>query len=71
MELILKSGPQIISREWEYDHVKGEGHYVESDITDRAAELLFFDIDLDDSVTLRDIFFLLAQNPILLQRQQR
>src|ERR1035437_4467510 len=67
MELCLKPGPQLIASRWHYDHDKEEGCDIESDVTDHAAEFLFTDIALDKDVTVRDIFFLLSRNPVLLQ----
>lgn len=40
-ELILKPGPVLLWRQWEYNEVTEEGHYVDSDVTTVGDEYLF------------------------------
>lgn len=64
-ELILKPGPVLLWRQWEYDEVTEEGDYVDSDVTTTAHEYLFESVTIDKDVLLSDIFWLLDAAPIL------
>jgi len=64
-ELILKPGPVLLWRKWEYDEVTEEGCYVDSDVTALAHEYLFESITIQKDVLLADIFRLLDAAPIL------
>jgi len=57
--LKIKKGGTLWRTRWVYDEAKGEGSYVEKDVTERAVTLLFEHCELDAGVTLRDIFLLL------------
>lgn len=65
-ELILKPGPVLLWRKWEYDEVTEEGGYVDLDITTAAHEYLFESITIEKDVLLADIFRLLDASPILI-----
>ncbi len=65
MQLTLSPGPRLIRCDWEYDKSRGEGAYVDRDVTEDASRYLFDTIALDPGITLRDIFLLLDINPLL------
>lgn len=65
-ELILKPGPLLYWREWEYDEVMEEEDYVDSDVTTAAHEYLFELVTIEKDVLLSDIFRLLDASPILI-----
>lgn len=57
--LQIRKGGKLIKTKWVFDHTKDEGSYVEKDITDNAISHLFDDCDLEEGVTLRDIFLVM------------
>lgn len=65
-ELILKPGPLLYWREWEFDEVTEEENYVDSDVMTAAHEYLFELVTIEKDVLLSDIFRLLDASPILI-----
>jgi hypothetical protein len=65
MQLTLSPGPRLTRRDWEYDESRGEGAYVERDVTEDASRYLFDTVALNPGITLRDIFLLLDVDPLL------
>jgi hypothetical protein len=65
--ITLCPGGRLERTRWVYDNSTGEGSYVESDITNEAARWLFEPVRLADDVVLRDLFLLLAANPMLFE----
>jgi len=57
--LQIRKGGKLIKTKWVYDKTKDEGSYVEKDITDKAISHLFDGCDLEEGVTLRDIFLIM------------
>lgn len=55
----LRKGGKLIEIKWVYDKAKGEGEYQEFDITKQAIRHLFEVCELEEGVTLKDIFLLL------------
>lgn len=64
-ELQLSPGPRLVLKSWVYDDDKGIGEWVFTDVTDRAHEFLFHDVDAESNVTLADVFRLVMDQPIM------
>lgn len=72
MEVLkLITGPKLIQTRWVYDDEAEVGAYEDFDVTADAHAYLFQPVVLDDSVTLNDIFALVAGNPILRAIERR
>jgi hypothetical protein len=69
--ITLKSGGRLERSRWVYDEDAGKGEYVITDITNEAVHWLFERVQLADDVVLRDVFLLLAANPILFEVYRR
>lgn len=63
--LILKSGPHLIKRDWEHNSELSTGKWHDRDVTANAHQYLFDTVQVDESVTLQDIFGLLEAAPLL------
>lgn len=70
-ELKLIPGPSLISHQWVYDKTTEIGEWVDVDVTSRAHEFLFDDVDIGDGFTLADLFRLLEACPVLQQIMRR
>jgi hypothetical protein len=55
----LVKGGKLIKTYWYYDDASEEGEYRVKEVTDQAIRLLFEEVELDDDVTLKDVFLLL------------
>lgn len=64
-ELILKTGPCLIARRWEYDDARGKGAWVDQDVTAHAHQFLFETCEVEPEVTLGDVFRLMEASPLL------
>jgi hypothetical protein len=64
-ELQLFPGPRLVRKSWLYDHDKGVGEWVTTDVTDHAFEYLFHELVIDPEVTLADVFRLVMDEPIM------
>lgn len=64
-ELQLTAGPRLVRRSWIYDDQNDIGKWVSTDVTDRAFEYLFQELDVGPDVTLADVFGLLMDEPIM------
>lgn len=60
--LKIVKGGRLIENKWVYDEAKDGGSYQDFDITDQAIRNLFKACDLEEGVTLRDIFMLLNKD---------
>jgi hypothetical protein len=59
----VRSGGKLFRVDWIYDEELEEGAWVEEEITEKAPFYLFYpECELNDDVTLRDIFLLLKQD---------
>lgn len=64
-ELQLLPGPRLVHKPWVYDDDKGIGEWVSTDVTERAHEYLFRDVETDPDFTLADLFRLVTDEPIM------
>lgn len=64
-ELQLFPGPRLVRKAWVYDDDAGTGEWISTDVTDRAHEFLFQDVDADPDVTLADVFRLVMDASIM------
>lgn len=64
-ELQLFPGPRLVRKSWDYDDDIGAGEWISIDVTDRAHEYLFQDVEIDHEFTLADLFRLLIDKPIM------
>lgn len=64
-ELQLLPGPRIVRKSWVYDDASGTGEYVSTDVTSRAHEFLFREVDVDPAVALSDVFGLVMDEPVM------
>ncbi len=69
--LVLKSGGCLEYTRWVYDKDEGEGAYAPHDVTRLAIRYLFEPVTLAEDVVLRDVFALLAANPMLFEVYRR
>ena len=58
-KLEIRKGGKLVETKWVYDKAVKKGEYVEKDVTDRALRFIFEPCELEEGVTLRDIFLLL------------
>jgi hypothetical protein len=58
-KLVLTKNGKLVETKWVYDKQKEEGSYVDSDVTDQAIRRIFDNCELEDGVTLKDVFLLL------------
>lgn len=63
--LKLLPGPCLLRNSWVYDDDKDSGEWISVDVTDRAHEYLFHDVETDPAVTLADLFPLVMNDPIM------
>lgn len=61
----LFTGPRLERHRWACDASVARGGWQSEDITNRAHEFLFEEVELAPDVTLSDIFTLISDNPIL------
>lgn len=64
-ELQLLPGPRLVLKTWVYDDALGTGEYVSTEVTGRAHEFLFREVDVDPAVTLSDVFGLVMNEPVM------
>ena len=57
--LRITKGGKLIETRWVYDEGKSEGDYKKVDVSDQAIRLLYSYCDLEEGVTLKDVFLLL------------
>lgn len=57
--LRISKGGKLIENEWVYDKEKEEGSYVDFDRTENAIRHLFDACELEEGITLKDVFLLL------------
>lgn len=57
--LRIKKGGKLVETKWVYDHAKQEGEYQDFDRTSTAVRHMFEQCELEEGVTLKDIFLLL------------
>ena len=64
---LIQGGKGLIldRQEWVYDHATKVGEWVSHDVSSRAIEFLFQDIEIDENVTLGGIFQFIEANPLL------
>lgn len=65
LELQLLPGPRLVRKTWVYDDTLGTGEYVSTEITSRAHEFLFREVDVDPAVKLSDVFGLVMDEPVM------
>jgi len=58
-KLELRKGGLLVETRWKYDETIKKGEYVERDVTQNAIRYLFEPCELEEGVSLRDIFLLL------------
>lgn len=58
-KLEIRKGGKLVETKWVYDRAKGEGEYVDKDVTDSALRRFFDLCELEEGVTLKDIFLLM------------
>jgi len=63
-ELKLFPGPRLVRKSWVCND-QGIGDWLSVDVTDRAHEYLFHDVEIDLDVTLADAFRLVTKEPIM------
>lgn len=61
----LLPGPKLERHHWAYDETSATGEWQANDVTDRAVEFLFCNVELDPEITLADIFKLIRVNPMM------
>lgn len=52
-DLILEPGPRLVQRQWTCEEATRVGHWVETDVAERAHELLFDLVTVAGGVTAR------------------
>jgi hypothetical protein len=57
--LQIRKDGKLFKTRWVYDEAKEEGSWVATEVTERAVTLLFERCDVEDGVTVRDVFLLL------------
>lgn len=57
--LKLTKGGKLVETKWVYDEAKKDGEYVARDVTDQAIRLMFDVVELEEGVTLKDLFLLM------------
>lgn len=65
--LILKKGGKLIQTKWVYDDLTEEGEYRDFDVTDKAMVYIREVCELEEGVTLKDLFILLKPDLAILQ----
>ena len=58
-KLEIRKGGKLIETRWVFDEVKDHGSYQDFDVTDQAIRKLFEICELEQGVTLKDIFLLI------------
>ena len=58
-KLEIRKGGRLVETKWKYDETIKKGEYVERDITKNAIRYLFEPCELEQGVSLRDVFLLL------------
>lgn len=66
-EITLLPGGRLERTRWVYDKKTDTGDFVTYDVTAEAARWLFAPVQLARDVVLRDVFLLLAANPVLFE----
>jgi hypothetical protein len=65
LDLTLKAGGRLVAARWNYDEATETGTTELFDVSDNAASYLFDQVDVEDGVTLGDVFRVLAADPAL------
>lgn len=65
LDLTLKAGGHLVAARWNYDEATGTGTTELFDVTANAASYLFDQVDVEDGVTLGDVFRVLAADTSL------
>lgn len=58
-KLVITKDSKLIETKWVYDKVKEEGSYIDFDRTDKALKYIWDNCELEEGVTLRNIFELI------------
>lgn len=64
-KLTIKKGGKLVETKWVFDEKADEGSYQDFDKTDSALRYLFDTCELEEDVTLKDIFLLLNTELVL------
>lgn len=69
--IYLSSGGNLLQCIWSYDEDTEVGKWLSIDVSDKAEQYLFDDIEIGDNVTLADLFTLVEKSPVLKQVYRR